>query len=125
MLDTGIGIDSGIIPFLSPPVQFARWAHISCVLGLTFSVYSICPKYALTIGTLACMHCAKLIPGHDNTYIRNRFSLGAPLNIMESQLHSKPVKCYSLLGGNELGAVHESAFSLPEYDLCPPYWSSC
>ncbi len=28
------------------------------------------------------MHCAKLIPGHDNTYIRNRFSLGAPLNIM-------------------------------------------
>ena len=25
---------------------------------------------------------AKLIPGHDNTYIRNRFSLGAPLNIM-------------------------------------------
>ena len=29
------------------------------------------------------MYCAKLIPGHDNVYIRNRFSLAAALNIID------------------------------------------
>ncbi len=37
-----------------------------------------CPELSPFISII---HCAKLIPGHGNTYIRNRFSLGAPLNI--------------------------------------------
>ncbi len=37
---------------------------------------------ALLTSTTTVIHCAKLIPRHDNTYIRNRFYLGAPLNIM-------------------------------------------
>ncbi len=44
----------------------------------------------------AFIHCAKLIPGHDITYIRNRFSLGAPLrgpaglNIVIPHNHRNP-----------------------------------
>ena len=30
----------------------------------------------LVNGDLTCMHCAKLIPGHDNTYIRNLYMWG-------------------------------------------------
>ncbi len=99
-----------IIILLSFILGFA--IAIACVIvfllifGAIFALWWFKIRFVFEndISDRAIIHCAKLIPGHDNTYIRNRFSLRAPLNIIFNIVRDLRLSPTSIGTQKELGS---------------------